>query len=123
MRAIKLYATGSATGNAVASITNPTRGTLVGVQAAIKFDSITDGASVNLELSKAAASRIAINGNQDSIAEFAWFGNFVTSGLSQGGVNLFVPVSFAIEQGAFIYLHASVSGTVTYDATFILSFR
>jgi len=122
VRTLKLYGTGSATANGVASVIIPTAATIKGVQVAIRINSITDGAQVNLEVSRASAREIAVNGAQQSIVEVAMEGNFVTSGLAQAGVNQFFPVSISVTQGQIIYLHALVAGTVVYDATIILHY-
>lgn len=119
---MRLYATGSATGNAVAQITIPTRATIRAVQAAVRINSITDGAQVDLELSRASASQIAVNGSLDSILQVSAEGNFVTSGLAQFGINQTFDVNAPFEQGAILYLHATVAGTVTYTASFIIWF-
>lgn len=123
MRTLTLYATGSATGNAVQQITVPSRMRLVGIQVALRINSITDGAQLNLEISRASARQIAVNNAQDSVLQLALESNFVTSGLAQAGVNQFFPVDAEFQQGEFIYLHALVAGTVTYDVTFVLHFR
>lgn len=120
VRTLKLYGTGSATANAVAQVTLPQRLTLKGIQAAIRVNSITDGGQVDLELSRASASQIATNGALDSILTVSVEGNFVTSGLAQFGVNQFFPVDAPFDQGAILYLHATVGGTIVYTATFTL---
>lgn len=120
MRSIKLYGTGLATGNAVAQVTIPSKGRIVGVQFAASIDSVTDGASLNIEVSRASAREIAVNGAQQCVAEINVYGNFVTSGLAQGGVNQFFPVDVDVDQGQIIYLHAVVAGTLNYFATVIL---
>lgn len=122
MRTLKLYATGSATANAAANITIPSAGTIRGVQASVRINSITDGAQVDLEVSRASAREIAVNGAQQSIVQVAMESNFVTSGLAQAGVNQFFPVNVTVTQGQLIYLHALVAGTVTFDATFIVHY-
>lgn len=110
----KIYATGSATANAVASIVVPTRTRLVMVQWAVLFDSITDGGLLRLEISQTASTEIAVNDSQLCVSELACAGNFVTSGLSQTNLNLVVPVNVAMAQGQKLYLHAVIGGTVTY---------
>lgn len=122
MRTMRLYATGSATGNAVAQITIPSRATLRMVQAAVRINSITDGAQLDLELSRASASQIATNGALDSILQISIEGNFVTSGLAQYGVNQAFPLASPFEQGSILYLHTLVAGTVVYTASFIIWF-
>jgi len=122
MRTLKLYGTGSATANGVASLVIPTRANLRGIQTAVRVNSITDGAQIDLEISRASAREIAINGAQQCVLQVCVESNFVTSGLSQMGVNQFFPMAVGFDQGQLIYLHALVAGTVVYDATFILHF-
>lgn len=122
MRTIQLYGTGSATANAVASVIIPSATTIKAVQVAVRYDSITDNAAVGLELSKVPTSLIATNGALDPFLHVDFFGNFVTSGLAVGATNLFIPVAVECRQGEVVYLHALVAGTVTYFATFILSY-
>jgi len=122
MRTLKLYGTGSATANAVQSVIIPTAGTIRGVQYAVRINSITDGAQVNLEVSRSSAREIAVNGSQQSVCEIAVEGNFVTSGLAQTGINGFLPQNVNVVQGQLIYLHALIAGTVVYDATFIIHY-
>lgn len=120
MPSIQLYATGSATATSVAQITIPSAGRIVGIQASILLDSITDNGVVRLELSKVPTNQIATNGALDPIAEFGQYSNFVTSGLDCSGQCLFLPVNVTCRQGEIIYLHATVGGTATYYANFIL---
>lgn len=92
----------------------------MGVQFACRFNSITDGGQVDLEISLASAREIAVNGAQQCVAQVAFESNFVTSGLAQNGANLFVPVDVRVTQGQIIYLHCVVAGTIVFDATAIL---
>lgn len=117
----KIYATGSSTANAVASITIPSRSKLVLVQWAVKFDSVTDNATAVLELSKSSATEVAVNGAQQCISELCYASNFVTSGLVNGGLNLCHPVDVQFDQGQILYLHAGlVAGTLTYTGGAVL---
>lgn len=122
MRTIQLYATGSATATAAATVTIPAAGRIVGVQASVGIDSVTDNAQVRLELSKAPANQIATNGAIDPFLEVGMYGNFVTSGLSQFGLNQFFPVDVPVRQGEIINLHATVAGTAVYYANFIIHY-
>lgn len=117
MNTIKLYGTGSATANAVAQVIIPNRTKLRAIQVAAWMDSITDGAQLNLEVSRASAKEIAVNGSQQCICEVALYGNFVTSGLAQYAINVFYPLEIETVQGQIIYLHALVAGTLTYNFT------
>lgn len=119
---MRLYATGSATANAVAQVIIPSRATIRAIQAAVRINSITDGAQVDIELSRASASQIAVNGALDPILQVSVEGNFVTSGLAQFGVNQTFDVNASFEQGQIVYLHTLVAGTVVYTASFILWF-
>jgi len=121
MRTLKLYGTGSTTANAVAQITIPSRSRIVGIQAGIRIDQVADNSALQLELSKSSASEIGVNGAQQCIASFGAYANLVTSGLTQGGINLFVPVDVQVEQGQIIYLHALVTTSVFY-AEFVLHY-
>jgi len=116
----KLYGTAAATANGVASIIIPRRSRLVGIQWGCRFDNITDNASCVLELSLASATEIAVNNAQQCISECHFWSNFVTSGATNAGTNLFVPVDTSLEQGQNVYLHAVVSGTLTFYANAIL---
>jgi len=120
MATIQLYATGSATATSVAQVTIPSAGRVVGIQYSILLDSVTDNGIVRLELSKVPTNQIAVNGAFDPIAEFGQYSNFLTSGLSANGVVGFLPVNVTCRQGEIIYLHATVGGTATYYANFIL---
>lgn len=120
MRSIKLYGTGSATANAVAQVTIPSKGRIVGVQFSAYFDAITDNAVAQLEVSRASAREINVNGAQQCICEINNYANFVTSGLAFAGQNGFLPVDVDVDQGQIIYFHAATSGTITFLGTFIL---
>lgn len=114
MRTIQLYATGSATANAVAQIVIPSATTLKLCQVALMVDSVTDNASVRIDISKVPTTQVASNGAQDSFLQTVVLGNFVTSGLSQWGLNKTFPLSVQCRQGEIIYLHATVAGTIVY---------
>lgn len=122
MPQLKLYGTGSATANNVANITIPNRTILKGVQVSVIFASITNGASLRLEVSRASATEIAINGSQQCVLEVGLYGNFVTSGLAQYGINEFFPLRVPVSQGQIVYLHAVVAGTLTYYAAAVFTY-
>lgn len=121
MRTLKLYATGAATANGAASVVIPSSSTIRGVQVSCRFDSIVDNSACDLEVSRASASEIAVNGAQQSIVQVGYNSNFVTSGLSAPNINVFFPVNVSVVQGQIIYLHALVA-TVTYVGTFIIHY-
>lgn len=115
----KLYATGSATGNAVASITIPSRSKLVAVCWAVALDMSADNSLAFLELSKASATEIAVNGAQQCISEVRAANNLVTSGMALGCINLYQPTDVDLDQGQILYLHTSIT-TTTYYANLLL---
>jgi hypothetical protein len=86
------------------------------------MDGIVDSSSIDIEISRASAREIAVNGAQQTIAEAVGFHNFVTSGLTFSGINFFAPVDVGVDQGQIIYLHAVVAGTASYVATAILHY-
>jgi hypothetical protein len=122
MRTLKLYATGSATANNAANIIIPSAGRLRGVQCGVSFDSITDNAQCDLEVSRASATEINVNGAQQCIVQVGIRNNLLTSGLTGLGVNTFLPVDVQVVQGQIIYLHTVIVGTITYFATFIIHY-
>lgn len=122
MRTLQLYATGSATGNAIAQVTIPSATRIKQIQIAFDVDSITDNAVVALEFSKVPTSQIATNGAQDPQLEIRIRSNFVTSGLTNYGLNQVFPVDIECRQGEILYVHAAVTGTATYIVNAILWF-
>jgi hypothetical protein len=123
VRNLQLYATGSATGTSVAQVTIPASTKIRGAHVNLACNTITDDAQVRIELSKVPTNQIAVNGALDPFLEFGIYQNFVTSGMSAPGVPLlFVPLDVDCRQGEIIYLHATVSGTVVYFCTIILSY-
>jgi hypothetical protein len=89
----------------------------------VAIDSITDGASITAEVSRASAREIAVNGAQQSVAEICTYSNFVTSGLAQSGVNVWAPCKIPVDQGQIIYAHAVVTGTINYYATALIHYE
>lgn len=123
MRTLQLYGAGSATATSVANVTIPSATRIKGVQVCLLLDSVTDNADVSLALSKVPTNQIGTNAAQDDFLQVGAFGNFNTSGLAQAGVNHFFPVDVSCRQGEIIYLHATVTGTAAYKATFILHYQ
>lgn len=120
MRILKLYGTGSATANGVVTFTMPWATTIRMIQTAVRVDSVTDNAYLNLELSYSSAREIATNNAQQCVLELAWANNLLTSGMTASGINQWFPGQWTFKQGQFLYLHALVTGTLTYDSTFLL---
>jgi len=122
MRTLKLYGTGTATANAVASVVIPSASTIRAIQWSVILDSITDGVLVQLELSRSSSRETNVNGAQQCCAEIALASNFVTSGLAQPTPNGIFHVSLPFAQGQILYTHALITGTVTYHVTWLLHY-
>jgi len=122
MNTLKIYATGSATGNAVAQVIIPKAARIRQIVWAVSVDSVTDNGTLALEISKASATEIAVNQAQQCIAEVRATSNFVTSGLAHTGINVVTPVDIQTVQGQIIYLHAVVGGTLTYPGGAVLHY-
>lgn len=122
MRTIQLYGAGSATATSVASITIPSATTIKGVKVCLLIDSVTDNADVSLELSKVPTNQIGTNGAADAFLQVGAYGNFNTSGLATVNTGTFVPLAVPCRAGEVIYLHATVTGTIAYKATFIFDY-
>ena len=121
----KLYATGSATANNVANVIVPRRSKLILVQWAVKFDIDADNGRIVLEISLSSATEVGVNAAQLCISECCASNNFVTSGMSNSGVNFqsIIP-GVQFEAGQACYLHAGlVSGTAVYTGGAILWFQ
>lgn len=120
MPSIQLYATGSATGTSVAQVTIPSSGRIAAAQISLMIDAVTDNAGVRIELSRVPANQIATNGAVDPIMEIGSWTNFATSGLSENGKCLMIPLNVSVRQGEIVYVHATVTGTATYYFNAIL---
>lgn len=120
MSSLKLYGSAGATANSVASVIVPSATRIRGVQFAAIIDCNTDNGTAQVEVSRASAREIAVNGAQQAIAEIWLQSNFVTSGLAQYGVNEFFPVDVPVVQGQIIYLHIVIAGTVTCSVSALL---
>jgi hypothetical protein len=123
MRTIQIYATGAATATSVAQVVIPAAGRIVGVQVSLIIDCVTDNGLFRGELSKVPTNQIATNGAIDAFLEVGSATNFATSGLAENGKAVFLPVDIPVRQGEIIYLHVTVSGTVTYYFNAILHYR
>lgn len=122
VKTLKLYATGSATANAVAQVVIPSGGRIRGVQVCFSVDSITDNAQATVEVSRASATEINVNGSQQCVCQVDSRNNLLTSGMTAASQNVFFPVDVPVTQGQIIYLHAVIVGTITYFATFLLQY-
>lgn len=90
------------------------------MQVCFSADSITDNAQATVEVSRASATEINVNGSQQCVCQVDTRSNFATSGLGQAPVCVFLPVAVPVVQGQILYLHAVIVGTITYFATFLI---
>lgn len=120
MRRFTLYATGSASGDAITSMQFMFATTLLGVSWATRVNSITDGAQCDLELSTLPTSRITTDEDQNIIDVLRIEGNFVTSGLSQTAFKHYAPVNVSLRPQDYVYLHAVIAGTVVHTTSITL---
>lgn len=123
MQTRQIYATGSATAESAANIQVPGAGAILGVQLSVNFTSITAGVTLQFELSMVNSSQVGTNDARDVVATLRAASNFVTSGLAQGGENVFYPVLIPVRAGDRIYLHASQGGTATWFFNGLIWFR
>lgn len=119
MTTFKLYGSAAATANGVAQVILPAAGRIKGVQWAVNADMVADNSALALELSRASASEIGVNGAQQCISEIRAYGNLVTSGFPMSMLNYFFPLDIPIFQGQIIYLHCSIT-TCTFYATALI---
>lgn len=115
MRTIQIAFTGiAATANAIAQVVIPSRSKLKQVEWAVHDENTGTDGMVMLQLSKASATEIGVNGAQQVISNLHLEKDFVTSGLCQGAVNFIHAVDVELDQGQIVYVHADVIGlTVT----------
>jgi hypothetical protein len=114
MRTYKLY-----TGNISASASNLTQtqilrtGRIKAIRHGLSVDSVTDNAELAVEISINPISQIGVGTIQGAIDEIRWQGNFATSGLAQGGINMQRALDFPIGAGEFLYINVYVVGTLS----------
>ena len=122
LRRYKLYASGSATANAVDSFQFARPGVIKQISANLTFDSITDGASCKIQVSRGATSDFGIGTGAitQGLFQFSVYGNFVTSGLSQSNLNPIVETNDRVVVGDPLYVHAVIGGTVAYGCDILI---
>jgi len=106
----------AATANAVAQITIPGRCKLKQVVWSFRDNQTgADGEAV-LQLSKASATEIGVNGAQQVISNVTLEKDLVTSGMAQGGVHFVHPVDESLDQGQILYVHAAIDALTVSGA-------
>jgi len=112
------FASIAATANAVAQLAIPSKCKVKQVVWSVNNSDETDGTAV-LELSKASATEVGVNGAQQVISNITLGQSLTTSGLSQTHVNFAHPVDVDVDQGQILYLHATIS-TMTVSGHVVL---
>lgn len=108
-----LYGAVSATADNVITFDIVAPTTLVGIQWAINFDSVTDNSRLELMLSSESSSQFAVNNINDVLSVVAASVNLLTSGMYPTGINMLVPCMAPFKSQDRLALHALVSGTIT----------
>jgi hypothetical protein len=121
METLKVFANVTTSGNAVAQVVIPSKSRIKGVQWSIMGVPATGDLTVEVELSRASASQIGVNGAQQSISQCGVTATMETSGNPQTAVAFFHPVDVPVIQGQIIYLHA-FQGTGTASVTCIIHY-
>jgi len=122
MRTVCLYGAASATADNVCTYDIITPCTLLAVQWAVHFTSITASSNAVMSLSRAAASQWATNNVRDLMSIFVMNSNFVTSGLAQPQGNFLAPVGVALKPLDRLAMHFQETGTVVIAAYALLYF-
>jgi hypothetical protein len=117
MRTYKLYASGNATTAAAAQVIVQRNGRIRAIRWAVGIDNITDNGILAAELALIPTSTIGTNDSIGSIDEVQAQGNFVTSGLMLGGINVQRSVDTPVAAGERLYLNYYVSGTLAARIT------
>lgn len=123
MNRFTLYAAGSATAAGVATHTVTSAQRLVGALITLDADSVTDNASVVLELSTLPTSQLTTNDAREIIAVVRLRSNVLTSGMAQQAHTVWVPLDVAFRAADILYLHATVGGTLVYATNITLWFK
>lgn len=115
MRIYQLYATGSATANAAASVQMLRSGRIKSVRFAVSWDSVTDNAILFGEVALNNAGLTQQNDATGVIAGFSANNNLLTSGMTMGAINIQHLLDCPITLGQFVYLNFLVpTGTLTH---------
>jgi len=113
-RRYRLTASTSSTSAAIDSFAVARPGTIRQISFHMHFNSITDGASVQMQVSKSAVADFSVGAGTltPALAEFYQYGNFVTSGLDQVAGNFVVDCNDKVNVGDVLYLNVVIAGTV-----------
>lgn len=121
MRIYKIYGTGSASGNNVASVQFARSGRIRAIRWAVACDSVTDNSAFVGELSLLATAQTTVSDTLGSIDECRTYVNLGAAGSDHLQVNhITAPIDFSVGQGERLYLNTVVSGTLTYYAAIFI---
>lgn len=117
-----MYASITASGDALATITIPRRSRLLGVLWSIEGNTLSDADSVKIELSVNSARQVATNDATGIISVASSSVDVTTSGAVKGETNFFHPVDLQFEDGDKLYLHCTEVGTGIWNTRALLYF-
>lgn len=117
MRTYKLYYAITATTAALASVIIQRSGRIKSVRWETGFDAPADNASCVAEISTASSPQQGTNDTVAEISEIRNTTNLTTSGAFNGGRAKQEFIDYPVAAGERIYLHATVSGTVSQATT------
>lgn len=110
----KLYAAGTTTTAAAATLTMPRSGVIRSIVAQANLFTATGGSRIVGELSFVNSSQVTTNDTRGEIAEVRSSYNLNTSGTHQGVESVVIPaLNIPIAAGDKLYLHLTVTGTPT----------
>lgn len=114
MRVYKLYATATSTADNVANVLITRNCRIRSIRWHEHVDAPADNAFVAVELSTRPTSQFTTNDSQGDITQRRHSTNLTTSGAFDGGNDHQELLDFPVAAGERIYVHAIVSGTVTW---------
>lgn len=113
-RIYKLYATGTATTNALANLIIQRPALITAVSWVVAVSAGTVGNRVELELSFASTGQLATNDTIGPISGHNVSALLTTSGVEQGSSFCHSGLAIPASQGDRLYLHCTVGGTITF---------
>lgn len=116
-RIYTLYAAGSATANAAASVQILQNTRIKSVRWAVNINSITDDGVFYGELSLLNASQQTQNESMGIVSVVRGQTNFLTSGIFWGGIKCQDFVDCPLQLQQILYFNTVISGTLTYQLT------
>lgn len=112
MRTYKLFATGSAGGSNLASVTIAKTGRIKGIRWSGTLNSVLDNDEATMEVSFTPSSFIGSNDTQGPISEFAMINNGTAGGSL--AANKVEQVDIPVALGEKLYFNAALVGTPVF---------